>query len=221
MKKENRTERRFVEFDQTGLEIERRSRKEDGEEDQIILRGFAALFDVRTELWKGFYEEIEYGFFRNALGEGSGDIFGLFNHNEDFILGERTAGTLRLRELNRGLYYEMDLADTQTNRDRIVSPIERGELKGSSFGFTVKEEGDKVQRSGDDLVRTLLSGGAKRIYDVGPVTYPAYTSTDTEIAQRSLKGFQEEQARRAREELENQKTFLNIQLDIALNEAHL
>ena len=165
-------ERRFAPAD---IAIERR---EDG---TATLRGHAAVWyrkkDPGTEyqLWSDTVEHIEAGAFAKALADKQ-DTRALFNHDASAVLGRTAAGTLRLSEDKRGLLYEIDLPDTQLARD-LAASIERGDISGSSFSFTVAREEWKLEKNRE--IRTILEVGT--LYDVGPVTFPAYTSTDAGI----------------------------------------
>lgn len=145
------------------------------------ISGHAAMFDSLSEDLGGFREQIAAGAFTKTLL--TADIRALFNHDANLILGRNMAGTLRLKEDLTGLAIEIDPPDTTTARDLMVS-IKRGDITQMSFGFyTVSDKWAKVN---GDWVRTLLE---VELFDVSPVTYPAYTQTD--VAVRSL-----EQAKR-------------------------
>lgn len=149
-----------------------------------LLVGHAAVFNQLSEDLGGFREKIAPGAFKTSIGED--DIRALFNHDPSLILGRNVAGTLRLKEDRVGLAYELDLPDTQLARDLAVS-IERGDITGNSFGFqTVSDKWE--MKDGVDL-RTLLEA---RLFDISPVTYPAYPQTD--LAMRSLEAWRASQA---------------------------
>lgn len=138
--------------------------------------GHAALFDSLSENLGGFRERIASGAFAETLK--TADIRALFNHDPNFVLGRNKAGTLRLKEDKTGLAIEIDPPETQTARDLIVS-MKRGDINQMSFGFrTVEDRWNKVD---GEWIRTLLE---VELFDVSPVTYPAYTQTD--VAVRSL-----------------------------------
>jgi phage head maturation protease len=58
--------------------------------------------------------------------------------------------------------------------------MERGDVTQSSFGFTIKKD-TWIQR-GNVLFRFIEKVG--RLYDVSPVTYPAYPATSVAIGKR-------------------------------------
>jgi len=166
-------------FNCSGLEL----RAGDGDDAPPVLTGYAAMFDELSEDLGGFRERIAPGAFAKALG---GDVRALFNHDGNLILGRTKAKTLRLNEDQRGLRVEIMPPDTSAARDLMTS-IERGDVDQMSFGFsTLKDSWDDVD---GEIVRTLIE---VRLYDVSPVTFPAYPQT--EIALRSMQAWQAETA---------------------------
>jgi hypothetical protein len=165
-----------------------------------MLSGYAARYAVLSEDLGGYREIIQPGFFDDALKRAD-DIYALLNHNDIYILGERNAGTLRLLSDLKGLRFEIDLPETRTVNDLVVSPVERKELKGTSFGFNAKSLDIGYTWTEDPdtgaEIRTLLPNGARRIYDVSPVTFPAYVGN--EIALRSLAEWKENRSIPAQE----------------------
>lgn len=145
--------------------------------------GYAAVYycfedpGTQYQLGEGIVERIAPGAFADVLGNGD-DVRGLFNHEPDHLLGRLSAGTLRLVSDDVGLRYEIDLPDTQAGRDVAIS-IKRGDLTGSSFGFKMAPGGARWDKDGAFDVRTLARVG--KLYDVGPVTYPAYGATSTAL----------------------------------------
>ncbi len=139
--------------------------------------GHAAMFNSMSEDLGGFREQIAPGAFTNTLKNG--DVRGLWNHDSNIVLGRNKSGTLTLREDDKGLYFEIDPPDTQLVRDMCLEPMRRGDVTQCSFGFrTVKDHWEMIN---DEVVRTLIE---VEVFDVSPVTYPAYNSTD--VAVRSM-----------------------------------
>jgi HK97 family phage prohead protease len=165
-------ERRTISLKTANLRVKR---NEDG---SATVGGHAAVFDRWSENLGGFVEKIAPGAFKAAL-KGA-DVRALKNHDANLILGRTSAGTLRLKEDKEGLYMEYDSPDVSYARDLLVS-IERGDITGQSFGFTVT--GQAWEDEDKDLAkRTITEIG--ELYDVGPVTFPAYP--DTDVAVRAL-----------------------------------
>ncbi len=152
---------------------------DDGENSTVA--GHAAVFGMRSENLGGFQEVIEPGAFNDVLED---DVRALFNHDANLILGRSKSGTLRLSIDESGLAYEIDMPATQAARDLAVS-MSRGDVSQSSFAFTVKDDAWEETESG--YLRTIKK--FDRLYDVSPVTYPAYPDADAGI--RSMEEFKE------------------------------
>jgi HK97 family phage prohead protease len=135
------------------------------------LNGYAAVFDQLSVLLYGmFREKIDRGAFAASLTD---DVRALWNHDANLVLGRTKAGTLRLAEDAHGLRVEIDPPDTQAGRDALES-IRRGDVDQMSFMFDVLE--DTWDQDGDgQLIRTLRK---VKLYEVSPVTFPAYQGTE-------------------------------------------
>ena len=97
------------------------------------------------------------------------------------VLGSTRSGTLRLFEDAQGLRVEADLPDTQAGRDA-KTLIQRGDVTGFSFGFTVPQGGDSWSADGSE--RTLHS---VRLFEVSTgVAFPAYPTTNGTATVRGL-----------------------------------
>jgi uncharacterized protein len=153
-----------------------RSLDEAPETDGKKIGGYAALFGETVtirENGRTFRERIARGAFARALADN--DVFALFNHNRDHVLGRARAGTLRLAEDRRGLAWEADLPDTSYAAD-LRTLMGRGEVTQCSFGFTPNT---KDEWKGD--VRTLTDVD---MFDVSAVSVLAgYPSTTVELRQ--------------------------------------
>jgi uncharacterized protein len=146
-----------------------------------VITGTAAVFNSLSEDLGGFREQIAPGAFRSAIMDGC-DVRALFNHEPSMILGRTTAKTLRLLEIDAGLFFEVDMPDTTYAKDLMAS-LRRGDINQCSFGFRVDDGGDVWQKDGAGMwTRTI--NVVSRLYDVSPVTFPAYAQTD--CALRSL-----------------------------------
>jgi HK97 family phage prohead protease len=147
--------------------------------DGMTLTGYAARFNEPSEPLP-FVERIAPGAFKRSL-RAKNDIKLLWNHDSSTVLGSTRAGTLRLSEDALGLRVEADLPDTQAGRDAKVL-IQRGDVTGFSFGFTVPANGDSWNTDGTE--RTLKS---VRLLEVSTgVAFPAYPTTNGTAQVRSL-----------------------------------
>jgi len=148
-------------------------RDDDGEQ---RISGYAAVFNTLSENLGGFREQIAPGAFDPVMDN---DVRALFNHEPHLILGRTTADTLQLSLDDTGLRYTIDPPDTQYARD-LVKSIERRDVTQSSFAFRVQDDNWDEDDDGR-LIRTIRE--FKRLYDISPVTYPAYP--DTTVAARA------------------------------------
>ena len=145
------------------------------------LTGYAALFDVESQDLGGFIEVIRKGAFSKTISES--DIRALWNHDDNFVLGRKKSGTLRLEEDDTGLRVEIDVPDAQWALD-LAGSIERGDVDQMSFAFrTIRDAW--TRREGSPELRELLE---VKLYDVSPVTYPAYEETEISVRELRARG---------------------------------
>ena len=186
---DRQVERRWTPLEMEPIRVEGRA---DG--GQKIVGMAAVYYDgtPRTEytLWDGVKERIRHGAFSQLLKDGT-DTRALFNHDPDNLLGRTTTDTLKLKSTRFGLAYEITPPDTQTARD-VVALLQRGDLTGSSFSFLIGEESWKEEEDGDE-VREIKQ--VAKLFDVGPVTFPAYEATTANM--RSLESWRAERAEAA------------------------
>ena len=119
------------------------------------------------------------------------DVRALFNHESSAILARSKGGkgSLAIGIDATGLWYEFEAPDTQVGRDLMTS-LKRGDVDQSSFSFTVSQDGQEWTETKDGdgpTVFTRTINKVSRLYDVSPVTYPAYP--DATVALRSLEQF--------------------------------
>lgn len=178
--------------------VEVRARDDGGS----TIRGLAAVFDSLSDNLGGFREQLA----KDAFAETDMvDVRGLFNHDSNFVLGRTKSETVRLKVGKRGLEYEIDLPDTQTIRDLVLEPIKRGDVDQSSFGFIVGPGNDSWDEDEEGrLIRTIHR--INELFDVSPVTFPAYR--DTSVGARNRDKFLEQReamAAQAQAELNDRK----------------
>ena len=154
--------------------------KREDEVSEIV--GHAAIFNEYTDI--GWYQErIMPGAFKKSIE--SDDVRALFNHDPNFVIGRNKSGTLFLLEDEKGLAITIMPPDTQFARD-LITLIGRGDISQMSFAFlTIKEEWNSEKNKEPDK-RDLIE---LKLFDVSPVTYPAYPTTD--VAVRSFQRWNE------------------------------
>jgi uncharacterized protein len=154
----------------------------EGDDDKEI-KGIAAVVEKTTDL--GWFEErISKGAFDEVLG---GDTVALFNHEANLPLARTTAkdeAKLKLSINKEGhLAYSYPPPKTTMGKD-LTQNIRSGVIQHSSFAFTIKEEKwefASTDNGREKDLRTIIK--IERLFDVSPVTYPAYI--DTSVASRS------------------------------------
>lgn len=166
-------ERRFITAETAGIELRT------GDDGSFGIRGIGAVIGPLSQDLGGFKERNAEGAFDEALK--TSDVRGLFNHDPNYVLG-RMGKTMRVSADERGMHY--DIPSLPESRADVREAIERGDVEGSSYSFTLREGGDRWDEEDGVLVRTILPGGVARIYDLGPVTFPAFRSTT--VSKRAL-----------------------------------
>jgi HK97 family phage prohead protease len=155
--------------------------RDDG--DKLVFTGHAAVFDRLSEDLGGFRERVQRGAFRKVLDAKTLDVRFLFNHNPDLVLARSTVvggeGSVELREDPKGLRVYAELVPTSTAKD-LRMLVKSGVVSQMSFGFRIHPDGKDVWQEEDgELIRTIVSFG--ELFDVSPVTYPAYPQTDASM----------------------------------------
>lgn len=175
------------------METERRTFEVDSLEVRALeggapmITGYAVVFNSLSEIMtdlrgRKFRERIAPGTFDRVLAAAP-DIRSLWNHNADMPLARTRNNTLRVIKDLHGLRIEMQPPGTSWGTDAVVS-IRRGDVTGMSFAFSVNGQmGDVWERPGADGValRTIVDAD---LYEVSPVTFPAYPAT--QVAVRSV-----------------------------------
>lgn len=172
--KENTQKRKF----ETRIEADKEAR---------TITGYAAIYNSDSEDLGGFIERMAPGSFDGRLQD---DVRVLFNHDNNLVLGRTISGTATLEVDEKGLRYTCQLPDTTYAKD-LIELMERGDVTQSSFAFTIEDESWE-ERADGMLIRTVKKVG--QLYDVSPVTYPAYTeatsglrtSAPVEVEQREV-----------------------------------
>lgn len=138
------------------------------------IEGYAAVFNEWSEDLGGFREQIAEGAFAKTIQES--DVRALWNHNADYVLGRTRSRTLSLREDERGLFFSVEPPEASWARDLMAS-IQREDVNQMSFGFeTVRDRWENDEEG--NIWRTLLE---VKLYDVSPVTFPAYPQTSAQV----------------------------------------
>ena len=139
--------------------------------------GAAIVYNSRSENLGGFVEIIRPGAVRDVLARDP-DTRALFNHDASMVLGRTRAGTLVLEDREADLDYEFDAPDTSYARDLRVL-LGRGDVNQSSFAFRVAPDAVEWDEDPDSGLLVRVIHRLSALYDVSPVTYPAYPAASS------------------------------------------
>jgi hypothetical protein len=134
--------------------------------------GYAAVFNSKTPLYSGFYEQVAPGAFSESLRNHN--IYALWQHDWSMPLGDIKSGTLRVWEDDKGLAYALNPGDTDYAVN-LVKNVKRGVVRQSSFGFDILKCSNTRDQDTNAITRTIQN---VRLYDVSPVTLGAYPQTE-------------------------------------------
>lgn len=157
------------------LDVSFSTRNSDDKE--MIIEGYFALFNKETEIWQGYFEQLDKDAFKNTLGETS-DIRALFNHDTNIVLGRTKTNTLKLYTDEKGLYGIIHLNKNDVEARNIYERVKRGDIDQCSFGFVIKDESIEYEENGayHSTIKEV------ELFEVSIVTFPAYA--DTSISAR-------------------------------------
>lgn len=148
------------------------------------VHGYAAVFDSpwseRLTEERGYVETIARGAFRKAL-QASGNVPLLWQHERRDMLATTAGGTLRLKEDGRGLHFEADLPDNPLG-EYVRSMVDRGDVRGMSFGMQSLPEDSTVEQRSGVYHRTINT--MRRLLDTTLTYEPSYEAATVEL--RSL-----------------------------------
>lgn len=150
------------------------------------IEGYGIVFNKKSLDLGGFREvivpEAVEGVFERS------DVLALLNHDvSKGVLARSTngKGTMALQIDAKGVRYSFDAPKFDLG-DELLEGVRRGDIKGSSFSFTLeKDEWDYKQKP---ALRTIKK--FSMIYDMSPVYHEAYP--DTTVALRNLDKLKEE-----------------------------
>lgn len=136
--------------------------------------GYAARFNRWSQDLGGWREQLATGCFSEALKKS--DPVCLFNHDSNFVLGRASACTLEVKEDRVGLFFTCHVLPFDAMAYGLARRIDRRDVHQCSFCFSLAEDSWKFATHFGDLdERTVIK--VDELYDVAPVTRPAYRDT--------------------------------------------
>ena len=152
------------------------------------IEGYGIVFN-KWSLDLGGFREIILPEAINGVLERS-DVLALMNHDlSRGVLARCTQGkgSMSLDITEKGMKYSFKAPKFNLG-DELLEGVERGDIRASSFAFTVAPGGDSWDKNDDGSWNRTVKAFDK-IYDCSPVYSPAYT--DTTVAKRSLEQIKE------------------------------
>lgn len=204
----------------------------DGDTPKLIT-GYGAVFynasDPGTEyrIWNDFYERIMPGAFDRALKED--DVRSMFNHDSNQLLGRRAfqdTDSLRLSVDSFGLRYEVDVDMSDPTHANLVPKLVSRKVDGASFMFEVTKRAwiEDERGDGDNKITVdILEIQDVRLWELGPVVFPAYESATSEARSDSdtelIAELNERRAKRGQPA--GCRNTLRLRTDMAMKQAGL
>lgn len=148
--------------------------------DSRTIEGFGIVFNKISHDLGGFREIILPEAIEGVIERS--DVLALINHNPDKgVLARSTKGkgSMGLTTEERGVKYKFDAPNFDLG-DELIEGIRRGDIKESSFAFTVAEE--EWDYKAKPALRTIKK--FDMLYDMSPCYRAAYS--DTTVALRKL-----------------------------------
>lgn len=147
-----------------------------------IIEGYAAVFGVLSDDLGGFRERIAVGSFDRSLDERPDAIKAFHNHDQNIVLGSTRKSTLALQSDGYGLRSQISPPDNEWGRP-VVDAIERGDIEGMSFGFSVPAGGESWTEAGDTEDGHAIRDVTEiKLFEVSTVSgWPAYPQTSVGV----------------------------------------
>ncbi|MFW6029440.1 MAG: HK97 family phage prohead protease [Halanaerobiales bacterium] len=130
----------------------------------------------------GFREVLKPGCFKKTIKDGY-NIRALYQHNQSVILGAVKNNTLQLEDTETSLRADIKLPNTQEAND-VYNLVKDGYITNCSFGFRAIQEEWNSTENGE--IRNIVEA---QLYEISPVTFPAYEMTQVSVSLRSLEKY--------------------------------
>ena len=166
--------------------------------DDLFIEGYFSVFNSEYPLWEGASEIVKPGAFTNSV---SGDVRALINHDSSLVLGRTKAGTLTLRQDERGLWGSIRINRDDVDAMNLYARVQRGDVDQCSFGFDIKRE--TFVDLGDGKCRWEIEE-VDPLYEVSVCTFPAYTETSVSARKQDLAEIEKRRAEAWRSDMKKQ-----------------
>jgi uncharacterized protein len=134
-------------------------------------------YGAETELASGRNEVFAPHAFAASIGDAAHEVHLLVGHDFNRPLASRAAGTMRFRDTAAALEIEATVdGSTSWARDFLAANAS-GLIRGVSPGFNVPAGGEKIERRGSGVLRTVTTA---RLVEISVVTRGAYPQAQVE-----------------------------------------
>jgi HK97 family phage prohead protease len=148
---------------------------------KMTIKGRPAVYGSLSKNLGGFREVLLRGCFDESLDDP--EIYATFNHDDSKIIGRVSAGTLQVSSDSIGLTMRCELPNNTVGKD-LHESIKRGDITKMSFGMYVQDDAWDVAEDERGQKFERRSVKKARIFEVSPVTTPAYDASS--VSARSL-----------------------------------
>ena len=139
--------------------------------EDLRIEGYFAVFNSDYDIMDGYSESVAPGAFTDTL---DGDIRALIDHDTRLVLGRTSAGTLELRQDDKGLWGSITINPNDQDAMNLYERVKRGDVDQCSFGFNIVSEETEFRDDGS-IHWTITE---VELHEVSVCTFPAYEDTN-------------------------------------------
>lgn len=181
----------------------------DAAKDEMVLEGYAAVFNQPTVLYSidgiDYKEQIDRNAFTKTITK---NCCLKYNHMDStLILARVRGGSMQLTIDDHGLFFRATLFNTGFARD-VYEMVRAGGLDQCSFAFNIAEDGQRYDRA----TKTCTITGISELWDCAICANPAYEQTC--VSARDYFTAQEEMAAQAEADAQMEAEAAAQQLEI-------
>lgn len=199
MEKKQKEIRKFIATD-----LETRTEENSSEK---IISGYINKFNTRSQ-YMGFYEEVSKGAFDKTLADGH-NIYAMYNHDDNMILGSTRSGSLKLNVDNIGLHFELKINPNISYASDLYELVKSEDIDGCSFGFWVTD--DEWTYTEDKIDLRIIK--ELELIEVTITPFPAYLDSEASCRSFELHNKEVEKAKELRD-LEKEIELLEIEAEL-------
>ena len=139
--------------------------------EDLRIEGYFAVFNSDYDIMDGYSESVAPGAFTDTL---DGDIRALIDHDTRLVLGRTSAGTLELRQDDKGLWGSITINPNDQDAMNLYARVQRKDVDQCSFGFNILDE-ESEKREDGSIHWTIKK---VQLFEVSCCTFPAYKETN-------------------------------------------